>query len=188
MLIELGNAVAEGGDGERLIRLFSYFTIQSNLLVVLSSALLVARPTGGGRVQAVIQLDALLCILVTGVVYHTVLAGEAAQLTPSGQVANLLLHTVSPVGAVLVWLLAGPRPRWTWSSVGWSVVYPLAWVAYTFLRGAAVGWYPYPFLDVGELGLAVALRNTAVVAVVFLVLAVLARGVERLFPATPAAD
>jgi len=185
--VEVGNALAEGGDGERLIRLFSYFTIQSNLLVLLAAILLTLRPTGGGRLAAVIRLDALLCIIVTGVVYHAVLAGEAATLTPSGAFANLFLHTITPIGAVLVWLLIGPRPRWSWATIAWSLVYPLAWVGYTFVRGALVDWYPYPFLDVTEIGLGAALLNTGVIAVAFLVLATAARWVERALPATPTA-
>jgi hypothetical protein len=188
--LEVSRALAEGpGDAgtttERLVRLFSYFTIQSNLLVLVASALLAARPARTGRVLAVLHLDALLCIAVTGVVYHTVLADAGVNLTPSGDLANFLLHTVTPIGTWVVWLLVGPRPRFAGATVAWSVVYPLAWIAYTFARGAATGWYPYPFLDAGALGLATAARNTAVVAVGFLVLAVLVRLLERVLPAAP---
>lgn len=190
--LEVSRALTEGpGDAgtttERLVRLFSYFTIQSNLLVLIASALHAARPARTGRVVAVLHLDALLCIAVTGVVYHTVLADAGVDLTPSGDLANFLLHTVTPVGTWVVWLLVGPRPRFGGATVAWSVVYPLAWIAYTFVRGAATGWYPYPFLDAGALGLATAARNTALVAVSFLVLALLVRLLERVLPATPRA-
>jgi len=192
VVLEVSRALAEGpGDAgtttERLVRLFSYFTIQSNLLVLVASALLAARPARAGRLMAVLHLDALLCIAVTGVVYHTVLADAGVDLTPPGDLANFLLHTVTPVGTWVVWLLVGPRPRFGGATVGWSVVYPLAWIAYTFVRGAAAGWYPYPFLDAGALGLATAARNTALVAVAFLVLALLVRLLERVLPATPRA-
>ncbi|WP_308160840.1 Pr6Pr family membrane protein [Cellulomonas sp. GbtcB1] len=190
--LEVSRALTEGpGDAgttsERLVRLFSYFTIQSNLLVLVASALHAARPARTGRVMAVLHLDALLCIAVTGVVYHTVLADAGVDLTPSGDLANFLLHTVTPVGTWVVWLLVGPRPRFGGATVAWSVLYPLAWIAYTFVRGAATGWYPYPFLDAGALGLATAARNTALVAVAFLVLALLVRLLERVLPATPRA-
>lgn len=192
VVIEVRNALREGpGDAgtmtERLTRLFSYFTIQSNLLVAAASIVRAARPLGAGRFAAVLHLDALLCISVTGVVYHTVLTDAAATLAPSGQLANLLLHTVTPIGAWLVWLLVGPRPRFRAVTVAWSVVYPLAWIAYTFVRGAVTGWYPYPFLDASALGLAVAARNTALVAVGFLALALLARLLERVLPEAPRA-
>jgi hypothetical protein len=190
--LEVGRALVDGpGDAgtmtERLVRLLSYFTIQSNLLVAVASALLAARPARNGRAMAVLHLDALLCIAVTGVVYHAVLAEQGLTLTPSGEVANFLLHTVTPVGAWLVWLLVGPRPRFGGTTVAWSVAYPLAWIAYTFVRGAVTGWYPYPFLDVDAIGLAVAARNTALVAVAFLVLALLVRLLERVLPGTPRA-
>lgn len=188
--LELSRALSEGpGDAgtltERLVRLFSYFTIQSNVLVLVASVLLALRPARPGRVMAVLHLDALLCIAVTGVVYHTVLADRGAVLTPSGELANLLLHTVSPIGTWVVWLLAGPRPRFGGGTVAWSVAFPLVWITCTFARGAATGWYPYPFLDVGVTGPARAALNTALVAVGFLVLALLVRLLERVLPATP---
>lgn len=188
--LEVGRALVDGpGDAgtmtERLVRLFSYFTIQSNLLVAVASALLAVRPARSGRVIAVLHLDALLCIAVTGVVYHAVLAEQSLTLTPSGDLANFLLHTVTPVGAWLVWLLVGPRPRFGGSTVAWSLAYPLAWIGYTFVRGSVTGWYPYPFLDVGGIGMATAARNTALVAVTFGVLALLVRLLERVLPGTP---
>ena len=32
------------------------------------------------------------------------------------------------------------------------LVYPLFYLAYTMIRGAIIGWYPYPFLDPGVVG------------------------------------
>lgn len=167
---------------ERLVRLFSYFTIQSNLLVLIASVLVVAAPDRGGRLRAVLRLDALLCIAVTGVIYHALLSGYAATLAPAGQVSNFLLHTVSPIAVWVIWLVLGPRGDLRWSTVGWAVAYPLAWIAYTFVRGAITGWYPYDFLDAGALGLGRALLNTAAVAAGFLLLAALVRGLDRVLP------
>ena len=70
-------------------------------------------------------------------------------------------------------------------SVGWSLVYPLGWIAYTFLRGAVVDWYPYPFLDVSEIGLQSALVRTGIVAVIFLALAFAVLALERVLPPAP---
>lgn len=173
------------GPAERLTRLFSYFTIQSNLVVALASVLVLLAPVGGGRLRAVVRLDALLCIAVTGVVYHALLSGYAAELAPAGQLSNFLLHTVVPIGTWVVWLLVGPRPRFGWGTVGWAIAYPLAWIAYTFVHGAISGWYPYPFLDVATIGLGQALANTAVIAVAFMLLGALVRLVDRVLPAAP---
>lgn len=165
-----------GGPGlapthaERIVRLFSYFTIQSNLLIGGVSVALAVDPRRDGPVFRVLRLDALLCIAVTGIVYNTVLRG-LVELTGAGMVSNMMLHVLAPVFAVVTWLLVGPRPRVTGRTVWWSIVYPIAWLVYTFVRGAVRGWYPYPFLDVNALGYAGAVTNSAIVAVVFLLLA-----------------
>jgi len=182
--LELVRALTSDDLGTRLVRLFSYFTIQSNILAAIAAGMLLWRPDRRGRVFAVLRLDALLCIAVTGIVYHAVLAG-LQELTPSGALANLMLHTVVPVGTVVAWLVVGPRPRLSPAVVGWSLVYPLGWIAYTFVRGAVVDWYPYPFLDVSEIGLQSALVRTGVVAVIFLVLAFLVLGLEKILPPAP---
>ncbi|MFD6449017.1 Pr6Pr family membrane protein [Promicromonospora sp. NPDC060204] len=155
---------------ERMVRFFSYFTIQSNLLIGGTSLALALDPRRDGPVFRVLRLDGLLCIAVTGIVYNTVLRG-LEMVGGAGPVPNTMLHVLAPLFAVVVWVWVGPRPRVTAATVWWSVVYPVAWLVYTFVRGAVTGWYPYPFLDADELGWARALINAGGVAVVFLVLA-----------------
>ncbi len=188
--LELSAAIS-GGPGiapthlERFVRLFSYFTIDSNLLVGGVCALLAFRPAHDGRLFRVLRLTAVLCIAVTGIVFHTVLTG-LRELTPSGQLANFLLHTAAPVFTVLGWALVGPRPRTDRGTIGRAVLLPLAWIVYTFVRGAFVSWYPYPFMDVGQLGFARAALNSAAVAAVFIAMAISLRLLEKRLPAAPA--
>ncbi|WP_454851390.1 Pr6Pr family membrane protein [Promicromonospora soli] len=186
--IELVTAIVSGPGiapthAERMVRLFSYFTIESNLLIGGVSLALAMDPRRDGSVFRVLRLDALLCITVTGIVYNTMLRGLAT-LTPSGEVANTMLHVLAPLFAVVVWVWVGPRPRVTARTVWWSLVYPIAWLVYTFVRGAATGWYPYPFLDVTVHGYRGALTGAALVAVVFLVLAWGWRWADRRLPDT----
>ena len=49
-----------------------------------------------------------------------------------------------------------------------SLVFPVAWCIFTLIRGALVGWYPYHFIDVGELGYAKVGVNCLWVAVLYL--------------------
>lgn len=188
VVMELTIAVADGpGEAgsmaERLVRLFSYFTVLSNIAIGAVSAVLAVDPRRDGPGFRVARLDALLCIAVTGVVYNTVLRG-IVELSQAGAVSNFLLHVASPLAAVVVWLLVGPRPRIDTRTVLLSVLAPVLWIVYTFVRGAVVDWYPYPFLDVIEIGLGRALLNAGVVAVLFLVLASGLRWVDgRLRPA-----
>lgn len=168
---------------EQIVRLFSFFTIQSNLLVGGVSFALALRPERDAPGFRVIRLDALLCISVTGLVYNTVLRGLGA-LTAAGLLSNFLLHVAAPVLAVLAWLLCGPRPRVSWSTVGWSILYPVLWLVYTFIRGAVTGWFPYQFLDAGEIGWGGALGGAGTVALVFVGLAAVARWADLRLPAT----
>jgi hypothetical protein len=60
---------------------------------------------------------------------------------------DFVLHKLFPVIVVLDWIVdpptvhLAPRDAITW------LVYPLIWTGLTLVRGAADGWYPYPFLD-----------------------------------------
>jgi hypothetical protein len=94
----------------RVIRFLSYFTIESNLLVAATAAMLAAAPAGDGTLFRVLRLDALLGITVTLVTYAVVLA---PQHDPHGLNAwtNAGLHYVVPAMAIVGWLLFGPRPR-----------------------------------------------------------------------------
>ena len=170
--------------GTRLVRFLSYFTIQSNLFVLGTSIALALDPRRDGRLFRVLRLDALLGIVITGLVYWTLLA-PIVDLEGLPLVAGMGFHLVSPVLAVVAWLVVGPRPRVDWSTVGWAFVWPLAWVAYTFVHGAVTGWYPYPFLDVGAIGYGSALLSVAAVLVLGVLVLLLLRWLDRKLPAAP---
>ena len=65
------------------------------------------------------------------------------------------------------------------------VAYPAGYAIYVFIRGELVGAYPYPFIDVASIGYGAALRNAAGIAVVFVALASILVGLNRVIgPAT----
>lgn len=175
----------ESGDGvplgTRLVRLFSFFTIQSNILVFVSVLPLALCPTRDGRLWRVLRLDGLLGIVVTGLVYEVALRG-LLDLQGASWLADLLLHVFAPCLTLLGWLLFGPRPRISWRTVGLAMIWPAAWLIYTFVHGAISGWYPYPFLDVTNIGYGAALRNTALVLVLGVLLASLYRWLDDQLP------
>lgn len=161
--------------GVRLVHTFSYFTIQSNILLLLAAGTLALSAGRDGRLWRVLRLDALLGIIITGLVYATILAGSAHP-HGWGWWSNLGFHYVAPWVALLGWLLFGPRPRIDGRTVAWAFVWPALWIGYTLAHGAVTGWYPYAFCDVSALGYPAALRNLAIVVV----LAVLFAGILRL--------
>jgi hypothetical protein len=163
----------------RLVRFFSYFTVQANMIVVAAAVTLVAAPNRDGRLWRVLRLDALLGIFITGLVYVTLLA-PVVHPTGLSQWINIGLHYFSPCFALIGWLLFGPRPRITMAAIAGAFGWPVAWIAYTFAHGALSGWYPYPFLDAGLHGYAIALRNTVAVAVIAVAIALAFRLLDRL--------
>ena len=59
---------------------------------------------------------------------------------------------------------------------------PVAWLAFTLVRGPIVEWYPYPFLDVNEHGYPLVLVNVVVVALLYLAFAFGAMALDRRLP------
>lgn len=168
-----------GTRTERVLNILCFFTIQANIIVGVTNGLLAARTRRTSLLFRTLRLDGVLMIAVTGVVYHVALRG-LAELRGSAAVADLLLHTVSPVMCVAGWLLFGPRGQIDRRVIGWAIVFPLAWLAFTMVRGPFAGdFYPYPFLDVTEHGYPRVLLNSVLVALLFLGLAVGANALDR---------
>lgn len=140
-LVERGNFVAAD--------FFSYFTIQNNILAavtLLLSALLTAAHRGS-------RLDVLrgavtVYMLVVGIGFAVLLnqmeEGVALTAVPWD---NVVLHYLMPLGMLVDYLVDRPRRRLFFAvSLTW-LAYPIAYLAYTMVRGASTGWYPYPFLN-----------------------------------------
>ena len=66
-----------------------------------------------------------------------------------------------------------------------SVVWPLLWFGYTLVHGSITDWYPYPFVDVADLGYGRVLLNAGLVTMIFLALAAGLRLLDRVLPAAP---
>ena len=155
----------------RVLSVFAYFTIQSNIIVMVTSALLAVRAGRKAQWFWVLRLDGVLCITVTFVVFHLALS-DLQDLEGKAKTADFLLHTASPVLCVLGWLLFGPRGKTSWDVVRLAAVFPLAWLVFALtLQQLTDGFSMYPFLDVGDHGWPLVLLNAAIVAVFFLGLA-----------------
>ncbi|QHC23552.1 integral membrane regulator [Streptomyces sp. GS7] len=175
-------------------RLFSYFTIQSNILLAVVFAWSAHRSwTGRPALSPRITGAALLYICITGLVFHFVLSNDSSGFsmtshrTPLETVASQLLHTATPLAAVLDWLvLTAPgafllRYAWQW------LAYPFLYLPFALIRGALLatgtnGRYPYPFLDVDLHGYAGIATNALVFGLAFYVLALALVLLDRIRP------
>jgi hypothetical protein len=133
-----------------LVNFFSYFTVQSNILSVVSlaiGAVVLLRGGSDGRAFGTFRVMVATYMTTTGVVYNTLLRGIPL---PEGQIipwSNEILHVMGPVLVLADWLLAPGRRRLDWTAIWAVVAFPLVWTVYTLIRGPIVGWYPYPFLN-----------------------------------------
>ncbi|MEO6958245.1 MAG: Pr6Pr family membrane protein [Antricoccus sp.] len=159
---------------ERVLRFFSYFTVQSNILVILSCLTLVLAPQRDGRIWRVLRLDAIVGITVTIIVYHFALA-PLLDLKGLASLTDITFHYVTPVLAIAGWLLFGPRPRIDRATLLWSLAWPALYFVYSLIRGAITNWYPYPFVDVTTIGYPRAFVNLLIVCVLLLGVGVLYR-------------
>lgn len=152
---------------ERLLRFFSYFTIQSNLLAAGTALSLIARPNRDGRTWRVVRIAALVGMTVTFVVYMIALR-PLLHLDGIAKVTNIGLHYVAPVLTVAGWLLFGPWPRVDVESLVRHLAWPVSYLIYILVLGVVTGWYPYPFIDVPWIGYPRALLNALIVTVLLL--------------------
>lgn len=150
--------------------LLSYFTILSNLAVAGSLTLALGWPTSAlGRAsrRVSVQTAVALYILVVALVYNTVLRGLLT-LTGAAWIVDNLLHVVVPGSYLGYWYFVAQRGRLAWQDMVKWLGFPAGYLAYCLLRGPLVHWYPYPFLNVPQLGYAQVLGNSGLVLLCFL--------------------
>jgi hypothetical protein len=143
------------------VRFFSYFTILSNLLVLLVTASFAFAPGSAfGRwfARPVVRGGVALYIGVTLSIYATILH---ALWEPQGAQwwADSGLHYAVPVLYLAWWIFGVPHGALRGSDTLRWLVFPFAYVCWVLLRGAWVHEYPYPFLDLGVLPPLTVLRN-----------------------------
>lgn len=171
------------GAGVRVLRFFSYFTVQSNILVIITSVALAAAAQRDGKVWRVLRLDALVGITVTLIVYHFALR-PILDLHGIAAVTDIGFHYVTPILAIIGWLVFGPRRRIDRKTIAWALLWPALYFGYSLVHGAISGWYPYPFVDVGVIGYLVALRNVVLVCVLLAAIGALYVYGDRKLPVT----
>lgn len=163
------------------VRYLSFFTILSNLLVALVAT---AAATGGDwrpfkwLRSARIRGLAALSITVTWLVYMTILQGQWHPLGPQ-LIADRAVHYVVPALYVFWWLALQDHGTLVWGDVRRWLAFPLGFAAWTLIRGAVVHEYPYPFMDVDQLGYGQVLINSLVVGVLFVALGTVYVAIDR---------
>jgi hypothetical protein len=156
-------AIEAGRDVLTIIaNFFSFFTILSNTAsaVILATAAIWYLSQGRRakvepRWLAFLLAAVTTYMIVTGIVYNTLLRGIALEPGSIVPWSNEILHLIGPLFLLLDLFLGPFRRALPWRTVLGIVVFPLLWVAYTLLRAPFIinpgtgdpYWYPYPFLN-----------------------------------------
>jgi hypothetical protein len=170
----------------RLIRVFSFFTIQANILCLAVSASIARAPSRDHTSRHVAHQSALIGIAITGIVYSTVLARVHEPHGWDQVSTNAVFHYIVPIMMVIGWLVFDPRPRMDRSVVVSALIWPVLWLGYTLAHGAASSWYPYPFVDVTTRGYGRVAVNCMLVCLVYLLVSALFAFGARKLPAPDA--
>ncbi|MGW7822724.1 Pr6Pr family membrane protein [Streptomyces puniciscabiei] len=181
-------------------RTLSYFSVQTGILLAVVMLLSASRAWRARRpLPAAVTGATLLYALISALVYHLLLAHTTppfsmtgATTAPArwhGQWAALqILHTVTPVAALLDWLLLTPAARLHLRRTAAWLLYPLAYLAFYLLRGAFLAptnpsRYLYPFLDAAAHGYRSTLANALLLGLAMYALAVLLVALDHIRPA-----
>lgn len=133
--------------GNSAANFFSYFTILTNLfvaIVLLAGATHLIRDKAPTEADDITRGSATVSIAIVGLVFGLLLSHLDSGMIPW---TNFVLHFLMPVVMVLDWLIQPPKARLVPRHIWYWVIYPIAYLVYSLLRGAFTNWYPYWFID-----------------------------------------
>lgn len=136
-----------------VVNYFSYFTNLSNLfaaIVMLIGAAYVLQRRQPTLKDDLTRGSSVAAMAVVGIVFSLLLRhADVGALMPW---VNTVTHYIMPVAAFADWLYQPPELKLTLRQIPYWMIYPLTYLFYVLIRGALIGWYPYPFLNPANVG------------------------------------
>jgi hypothetical protein len=148
----------------RVIDTLSYFTIWSVFLVALTMTLIYKNPNSQNTKLHTLRLTSLMMISITAIFYILLLSQDDDPQSWNIY-TNFLNHYLTPTITILVFILFGPRKWFKFKTVFLALIIPTVFIFYTFIRGAIINKYPYPFLDVASEGYPATLNQVATILI-----------------------
>ncbi len=136
-----------------LINFFSYFTNLSNIfaaVVLIVGAVYLIQGRELTVTYDLVRGASVVAMAIVGIVFSILLTD-----TDLGTVlpwVNGVVHYIMPIVVVGEWLYEPPKSQLHLRQLGYWLIYPLLYLIYTLIRGAIVGFYPYPFLNPAKAG------------------------------------
>ena len=164
--------------GATVVQYFSYYTILTNLMIAWVTTVLFIRRQDTSKRQKLLTAI-LVYIMTVGLTYNTILRSlwkpEGLQL-----LADNLLHSIIPFLYLVFWIFFVRKQSLQWKDMFPWLIYPLGYLIYILIRGAYFRVYPYPFVDVAQLGYARVMLNSLGVTAVIIIFSLLFIGISKL--------
>jgi hypothetical protein len=148
---------------------FSYFTILATILaivVLIVGGVLALRHPVDPVAYTVARMSVTTYAVVTALVYNVLLRGIPDEGFIVSPWPGEIMHVWIPLFLLLDWLFSPGRPALRWTGLRIVVIFPLVWIAFTLVRGAITGWFPYPFLEPSTGILSIALYILGIAALI----------------------
>jgi hypothetical protein len=128
---------------------FAYLTIQSSLIAAVVLAVSAVRELQGKadtKVLSLARLSIASYAIIVGVVYNALLRGSV--VLPGdpdyGYIwpvpPNEIVHVWGPIFILLDFVLTITITKLKFKQIFWVLLYPLAWLAFTVVRGLITNW------------------------------------------------
>lgn len=164
------------------VRFFSFFTILTNCIVFICSALLLfgGRSTANAFSRKCTTITAItVYILIVGIVFNFLLR-SIVDLKGLYLVVSEIFHTIVPILFFLFWLFYINLEKVSFKIILPWLSYPIIYVIYTLLHGLCTNFYPYPFIDATKLGFPIAMINGLFVLLAFVIVSAVLIFISRL--------
>lgn len=164
------------------VRFFSFFTITTNSIVFICSAMLLfgGKNTMNAFFRKCTTVTAItVYILIVGIVFNLLLR-SIVDLQGHHRIVSEIFHVVVPILFFFFWLFFVSPEKISFKTIWFWLLYPIIYMIYTLFHGFISSFYPYPFIDVTKLGLQTALINGVFVLIAFVVLSVILISISKM--------
>jgi hypothetical protein len=169
---------------------FAYFTIHTSLIAAVVLALAAVRELQGKadtKALTLARLSASTYAIVVAVVYNALLRGSP--VLPGDPdygynwpgIPNEILHVWAPILILLDFALTNTATKLKFKQIFWVLLFPLAWLVFTIIRGLFANWWAYWFLNPNlEAGVTGVITFILAIVVFMLVSASISLGLNKL--------
>ena len=156
---------------ETLFVYFGYFTVWANILIALALTAPLLNPDrklANFFKRPAVRAALASYILMVSVVYHMLIV---PYWNPQGftWVTATGLNTVMPILYIIDWLFFAEKRPIFYKNLPYWLIFPAVYGVTSIIRGLLTNVYPYPFLNVTELGIGNVLFNMIGLVAVFAV-------------------